>query len=234
MHESSLYERNCFVTLTYSDEFCPDGLVPEHFVLFMKRLRFKYGPGIRFFHCGEYGDKNGRPHHHSLLFNHDFGDKRELSGVGAGKDKLYSSGELSDLWPFGFASIGAVSFASAGYIARYSLKKVIGAGAADWYMGRKPEYLTMSRRPGIGSEWIRKFHTDLYPSDELVVNGMVTKPPRFYDDCVAKHSGRSVRIVKARRKVRGSRDVNATGARLLVREVVKESAIKFLSRDVEV
>jgi len=148
MHEASLHERNCFITLTYDDAHLPVGgsLVPEHFVLFMKRLRFKYGDGIRFFHCGEYGERLGRPHHHCLLFNHDFSDKVVLRGSGV--SQLFSSVELDGLWPYGFSSIGTCTFQSAGYIARYTLKKVKGPGAVYHYKGRVPEYLTMSRRPG--------------------------------------------------------------------------------------
>ena len=77
VHESQLYEKNCFITLTYNNDFIPPGntLVVKHFQDFMKRLRKKYGDGIRFFHCGEYGEKTGRPHYHAILFNHDFDDK---------------------------------------------------------------------------------------------------------------------------------------------------------------
>jgi len=40
-HEASLYEDNCFITLTYSDEFVPvnGSLVKSHFQDFMKDLR---------------------------------------------------------------------------------------------------------------------------------------------------------------------------------------------------
>ena len=102
MHEAAMHERNCFLTLTYDGENLPAGgsLVPEHFVLFMKRLRERYGEGIRFFHCGEYGERLSRPHHHCLLFNHDFDDKVPLIG----KDGLAKSKELSRLWPFDFVS----------------------------------------------------------------------------------------------------------------------------------
>ena len=60
IHEASLYEANCFVTLTYDDDNLPlDGsLRPRDMVLFLKRLRKRFGPGIRFFQCGEYGDKS--------------------------------------------------------------------------------------------------------------------------------------------------------------------------------
>lgn len=81
LHEASLYQDNCFITLTYDDAHLdPLGsLNKDDFVKFMKRLRFQYGPKIRFFHCGEYGTLLNRPHHHACIFNFDFYDKELLS-----------------------------------------------------------------------------------------------------------------------------------------------------------
>ena len=83
MHEKSLYSLSSFLTLTYDDDHLPPNgtLVKRDFQLFMKRLRWEMGDGIRFFACGEYGDGNLRPHYHALLFNVDFPDKRKC-GVG--------------------------------------------------------------------------------------------------------------------------------------------------------
>lgn len=227
-HEASLYERNCFITLTYETE--PEGgsLVPKHFVDFMKRLRWRCGEGIRFFHCGEYGAKRARPHHHSLLFNWDFDDKRWFSGKG--DEVLYTSELLSELWGHGFATVGACTFASAGYVARYTLKK--SGNPAD-YQGKVPEYLTMSRRPGIGRGWIEKYLTDCYPSDEMVVNGHITKPPRYYDDVAEKVMPEVVREIKFQRMVEGKRSPDSKGRQLVVREVVKKAAMTALRRPLE-
>lgn len=43
VHEASLYDDNCFITLTYDNENLPEGgtLVKKHFQDFMKRLRKK-------------------------------------------------------------------------------------------------------------------------------------------------------------------------------------------------
>lgn len=229
MHEASLYEHNCFLTLTYREECCPESLNKDDFVRFMKRLRKKYGFGIRFFHCGEYGDKRGRPHHHVILFNHDFRDKKPMLG----KTDLFTSDELDKLWPYGYSTIGRVTFESAGYVARYSMKKVVGEGADDWYAGRVREYLTMSRRPGIGTWWIETWHRDIYPSDQMIVNGVVTKPPRFYDEFIAKRRETMIRRVKAKRRVRGRESPDNTGKRLIVREIIKEAAIRTLTREVD-
>ena len=177
VHEASLYEDNCFITLTFDDENLnkrenPLSVDVSDFQKFMKRLRKKYGKGIRFFHCGEYGDLYGRPHYHACLFNHDFDDRRLYSV----RDdvRLYTSESLQELWPFGFSSVGDVTFDSAAYVARYIMKKINGENAWHHYSEidfdtgeiinqRKPEYTTMSRRPGIGKGWYEKFKNDLYP-----------------------------------------------------------------------
>ena len=78
VHESSLHEHNCFITLTYNDENLPlnGSLDLKHFQDFMKRLRKKVSVPIRYFHCGEYGSRLQRPHYHLLLFGLDFPDKK--------------------------------------------------------------------------------------------------------------------------------------------------------------
>jgi hypothetical protein len=134
MHEAKMHPKNCFITLTYNNEHLPsDGsLNYEVFQLFMKRLRKKYGKGIRFYMCGEYGDKLGRPHFHACLFGHDFADKK-LWKTTDSKSKLYRSAELEKLWPYGFSSVGDVTFESAAYVARYIMKKVSGDASESHY-----------------------------------------------------------------------------------------------------
>ena len=128
-HEASLYENNSFITLTYADEYLPQNgsLDLNAQQKFFKRLRKKYGSGIRFYACGEYGSKFGRPHYHACLFNHDFADKtlwKITNDV-----PLYRSSSLEELWPYGHSSVGNVTFQSAAYVARYILKKITGEHA---------------------------------------------------------------------------------------------------------
>ncbi len=249
VHEASLFEENCFITLTYSDEFLPVGgsLVKKHFQDFMKRLRFRFADRrIRFFHCGEYGERYHRPHYHCLLFNFDFTDKvlyRVVDGI-----RLYTSEVLSELWtfrreikPIGFSSVGAVTFESAAYVARYVLKKVTGE-AADWhYIGCDvdtgeltsilPEYATMSRRPGIGREWYEQFSSEVFPRDEVVMRGRLMKPPRFYDLLHELDDPDSYARIKAGRRVCDLSE--NTFERLRVREICKESQVRLLKRSVD-
>lgn len=184
VHEASLYVDNCFITLTYNNDQCTNRLISlnkRDFVLFMKRLRKEYSEQkIRFFHCGEYGEQNRRPHHHACLFNFDFPDK-VFWQMGSGT-RLFRSPDLERLWPFGYSSIGDVTFESAAYVARYICKKITGEAAEKYYVGRIPEYITMSNRPGIGADWYKQYKGDLYTHDFTIVrNGIKSRPAKYYD-----------------------------------------------------
>lgn len=244
MHEASLHDRNCFITLTYDDDHLPYGmtLVLKDFQDFMKRLRFKYGSGIRFFHCGEYGDRTGRPHYHACLFNHDFED-REYYRSNARGDRVYTSKALDELWGHGFCTVGDVTFDSAAYVARYVMKKITGEMAHDHYnrvdedgvvYAQRPEYVTMSRRPGLGAGFIRRFMGDVYPDDFVLVNGKKARPPRFYDGLYELEAPGELEKLKIAR-VRGAKQHadNNTPDRLKVRERIAKAKLERLKREVE-
>ena len=223
--EASLYENNCFITLTYMDKCCPSTLVLRDFQLFMKRLRKKYGNGIRFFHCGEYGDLNGRPHYHAALLNFDFPDKK-LYFTSNGFN-YYLSESLSNLWPFGIHLISDLTYDSAGYIARYVLKKITGDAAVDAYRDKAAPYVTMSRRPGIGTPWIEKYLENVYNHDRVVVKGHECLPPRFYDEVLKANYPEWFDYIKEQRASRFSDDLNNTLQRLKVREEVTTRKVDF-------
>lgn len=245
LHESQLHPQNCFITLTYDNAHLPPlgTLVLEDYQKFMKRLRKRYGEGIRFFHCGEYGEKFARPHYHACLFNFDFEDKT-LFSVKKG-NRLYISQSLSELWPFGFSTIGDVTFQSAAYVARYITKKINGKQALQHYevvdqedgeiMGRRrPEYVTMSRRPGIGREWLNKFTEDVYPSDFIVINGKKMKPPKYYDLNFEIENPELFAKVKLSREQRAELNKeHSTPERLDVREEIQQRRFKKLIRSYE-
>lgn len=191
VHEASQHDRNCFVTLTYRPgDVPPDGsLDVRHWQLFAKRMRKAIGP-FRFLHCGEYGETNFRPHYHALIFGQDFGRDRKLWRRD-GDQELFTSQQLEDLWGLGFCTIGRLNYQTAAYVARYTLKKVTGDKAEEHYRridletgeeySVRPEYATMSRRPGIGATWFDKFHRDVYPADEVIHEGRSYRPPVYYD-----------------------------------------------------
>ncbi len=247
MHESSMHDECCFITLTYSPEFYPEtgSLCVESCQLFLKRLRQRVLPArIRFFLCGEYGDEFGRAHYHAIIFGYGFPDKMS---IGCKKDyEEFRSDLLDKTWGLGFCSIGSVTFDSACYVAKYAVKKVYGKKAAAHYEGRRPEFLLMSRRPGIGRSWIDKFESDVYPSDEVIVNGRQCRPPRFYDEVFKKRNPVVMEAILAKRELAGEKLEGYVMAgkeyfvrpvdnplRLAVRERVAEAKLSLKSRNLE-
>lgn len=244
IHEASLWKSNCFITLTYNNEFLPEdhSLHHEDFQKFMKRLRKRFGEGIRYYMCGEYGSQYGRPHYHAVLFNHDFIDKNVWM---VKRDiPIYVSQALKELWPFGFSTVGDVTFESAAYVARYIMKKITGEIADDHYewinpetgeiFRRKPEYCQPSRNGGIGRGWFEKYGKEVYPDDFVIVKGKRLRPPRFYDKIVQLEDPELFTAVKRDRVATGkSQAWNSTRDRLVVREKVQLAKLDLLKREIE-
>lgn len=255
-HEASLYQNNCFITLTFNDDYINDRwtLVKSDFQKFMKRLRKEY-PGvqpvnvdgsitypIRFFHVGEYGSLLSRPHHHALLFNFDFPDKviyDQRDNV-----TLYRSPSLEKLWPYGFCTIGEVNFASAAYCARYCTKKKYGDYAASHYVRTdestgevyylEPEYITMSNRSGIGRGWYDKYKSDLYPKDFITFAGRKLRVPSYYDKIYDRCEPDKMLQIKYKRKLAAlANSDNNNPRRLKAGKLILEKKAKNLIREYE-
>lgn len=253
VHEAQMHEKNCFITLTFSDEALlsrknPWSLDVRDFQLFMKRLRKKHGK-MRFFHCGEYGDQLGRPHYHACLFGYDPDDRVHISTNDNG-DRLYSSESLSRIWPHGYVTVGDVTFESAAYVARYITKKQTGKQSKiidkngkkhyEWIdehgqiHERRPEYTTMSRRPGIAAGWIEQYDSDVYPKDYLHVRGVKQRPPKFYDRYLEKRNPELLEQMKVSREtIALTRADNNTPERLAKREIIQNLRAERLLRPID-
>lgn len=209
-------DRSWFVTLTYDDEHLPHGcnpltgeldgrpsLRPSDFSDFLKDLREHYRrhyqhTGVRVFGCGEYGSQTLRPHLHQLLFNLPLSDLKphKVSDLG---DVYYTSELLSDVWQQGIVVIGEVTNQSAAYVARYTLKKCDSDLNYD-DLGISPEFIRMSRNPGIGFPYLVDHLDEIYESDLIYLpGGQISQPPRYFDD-KAEALGFDLSGVKDRRK----------------------------------
>lgn len=262
MHEAQMHEENCFITLTYSEENLPQdfSLDYRHFQAFMKRLRswFSYQSGassgsaslpaerpkgIRFYMCGEYGEQFSRPHYHACIFGMDFPDKLEFRKLDSGST-IYTSKILESLWPYGYSSIGDVTFESAAYVARYIMKKAIGKNAETHYrrvIGETgevvdvvPEFTRMSLKPGIGASWIAKYTSDVYTTDAVVMRGRKMKPPRYYDKYLALVDSDLSDFLEFQRYQRSFKTADdTTPERLADREKVTLAGLHFKKRVLE-
>lgn len=205
VHESLYHKATCFITLTYAPEFLPPGgsLRVEDFQDFMKRFRsylkyhFPGNPHIKCVYCGEYGDKNSRPHFHALIFGFDFTtlpDSRIVKYDFKFNYHLYASPTLEDLWRFGIVRVGALNFMSSAYVCRYVTKKIYGDLAESHYNGKRPEFCNFSN--GIG----KQFAID--NAESLLANGCIVRPgkssialPRYYVDKIIQNYSTDPRFV---------------------------------------
>lgn len=132
--------------------------------LFWKRLRKRFPDcKLRYFCCGEYGSKTMRPHYHAMVFNLPVSELNLKPYKRVRGNQYFNSEVIEDVWQNGYVVIGDFSVNSASYVARYTMKK-----AYDSYMklgdifdvvDDKPlcdEFLCMSRKPGIGFDWLVK------------------------------------------------------------------------------
>lgn len=187
--------------------------------LFMKRLRKSQPQKVRFYACGEYGETTLRPHYHVILFNCCFSDCREHS-KNSRDETLYTSPTLAELWPQGHSLIGAVTFESAAYVARYCVKKVNGPAGELHYDGRSPEFALMSRRPGIGSGYYERHGQEVRDHDNVVINNREQSVPRFYDTRTEAHSEKTFTSIRRKRKLKAAA---AAGDNTVDRRRVKET-----------
>jgi len=239
MHEASLHTYNSWITLTYDKKHLPldRSLNVGDFQKFMKRLRKRTGCPIRFYHCGEYGEINWRPHYHACIFGFEFPDKTKWRTNKHG-DQAYRSELLEDAWKLGASEIGALTEQSAAYTARYIMKKQNGEAADmayfDYFTGsiRQSPYTTMSTRPGIGRGWIDKYISEVYPRDEVIVNGHQARPPKYYDAQYKELDPDGYEKMKLKREEAGRDHADDnTPERLAIKEEYLKAQTSTLSRE---
>lgn len=180
-HEMEVSSSAFFLTLTYNDEHQPPGdeVSKRDLQLFIKRLR-KVNPGIRYFAIGEYGTEKGRPHYHAVIFN------------------LIDLDLVTRSWTDEFGNpIGFVvgSRATMGRI-RYMVEYMALPQKEN---GKAKAFRIMSRRPGIGAQYVQKwkgFHKAR--SDSVVyVFDTPNAMPRYYKDKMYNVHQRALVVAKA-------------------------------------
>lgn len=193
----------------------------------------------RYLMCGEYGEDNGRPHYHALLFNLDFRDRLYHKTTPSGSI-IYTSRTLEKLWPYGYSSVGDLTFESAAYVSRYIMAKradgdknynILDPDTGQIY-SKKKEYNQMSRQSGIGSSWYNKYNADVTAKGKVIARGHENNPPRYYDKLQKKLDNAKLEEIKYNRYV----EAQAHGAdhspeRLAIQEQVAKAKTKRLYRN---
>jgi len=203
-HEKKFHDESSFITLTFEDGNVVD-VHKSDCVDFMKRLRKRLAPKlIRFYLVSEYGEKNGRPHYHAIIFGHDFSHDDGAKLVRRG---LYTSPLLEAAWGLGHVSSGEVTDASIRYVCNYVLAKEDVPLFVSLETGEQrpcaPVFSMMSRNPGIGARWIDEHGAETYRDDDVVSGGFRRQPPRYYDRRSFKDDDAALfRLREARRSVK--------------------------------
>lgn len=212
-HEAQLHKESCFITLTYNENNLPKNatLDPVHLKRFIDRLS-KYIKRkenkdicIRYFSCGEYGDKEYRPNYHIAVFGWVPKDLRYFKNT-IKQTALYLSSIVEKIWGNGFISVGLdMSSKALIYLTKYMTK------LQKWNKKNKAPFVRMSNRPGIGAGWLAeyridgrkivytKFKRDVYTTDLIYDNGFTKKPPKYYDR-IAEKLGVDVKAIKQKRQ----------------------------------
>lgn len=158
-------ESSSFITLTYAPEnvtyrFGKGQLVKRDLQLWFKKVR-KAGYKFRYYACGEYGSKTLRPHYHVLTF----GDIPE--------------NVVRQTWTKGQVHIGRVNIKTVAYCTKY----VINSKEISMKKSREPPFSLMSRRPGLGYQYLTPEMTAWHKEDRrnyMIRDGKKQRLPRYY------------------------------------------------------
>lgn len=175
-HETRSHSHNTFLTLTYADEETPELSIP-HLQKFWKRLRKVLPNKIKYFGCGEYGDRTHRAHYHAAIFGmQQFPDSKKWDTENT------VSETLNEIWSHGRVLQSELTPARIAYVTGYVLKK---AGYKKQIycdedgVDMQPPFRKMSQ--GLGKDWLAKYGTDLrmgYVKNEDYKTGI----PRYYTE----------------------------------------------------
>lgn len=169
-HESQMWDRNSFLTLTYNEENYPDdGKINKKDIQnFINRLRKSTNRKIRYFACGEYGEQTRRAHYHAIIFNEDFLSSRHQYDI---SDGVYGNSHLErQLWQKGRVTISPFNHARAKYTAGYVTKKINDTDT----------FSLMSCRPPLGKTWVQKYHDNIRRNETIIIDGNPYPIPRVY------------------------------------------------------
>jgi hypothetical protein len=90
----------------------------------------------------------------------------------------------------------------------------------------------MSRYPPLGQQFYEKFKSDLYPSDQVIINGKPAGVPKRYNLNYEKEAPEHYEEIKDKRKKNAlKRKHDNTPERLAVKHQIRIQRIQSLKRD---
>jgi len=167
-HEYEYVKNKYFITLTYNNESLPrcGSVIKKDMQRFVKRVRKNTGSEIKYYCCGEYGEKFQRPHYHAIVLVYD--------------DKLNNEQwhkQFKDDWPYGYVYVGGVTDASINYVCGYIDKKIMSYNGV--VLGnRKSPFKIQSN--GFGEKYCIKNAESLKNELSIQIRDKKIGLPRYY------------------------------------------------------
>lgn len=260
---------NCwFVTLTYDDDnlqiepeikideisYLNDGtwngnLIPKDLEQFIKNIRQYFSRnynknGIKYMACGEYGDKNKRPHYHIIFYDLPLPVNDLKDTTISNKEFYYHSNIIEQYWKKGLHNISEASWNNIAYVARYIVKKQYGKESEHEYAkkGQIKEFFRVSK--GIGKMYYQRNAKEIYENDEILIRNkkgvQTTKPPKYYDRLLKSENLEKLERIKRNRKASNERALTqkdkttslSREEQLLVEERSKAESVLGLRRKI--
>lgn len=192
-HEARFHSGNHFLTLTYEDAKCPDGLDHRELARFWKRLRKNTGLKLKYLACGEYGDRTRRPHYHAAVAGLPLSDLKRWDS------ENHTSDILSKTWGNGIVTVSELTESRIQYVAGYVLKKA-GYRRQVYCDEDGVELEAPFRRmsQGLGKQWLEKYATDL-KNGYLEHNGGKHSIPRYYADKISKNDEKLAEYIQKKK-----------------------------------
>lgn len=175
--EAKNFMHSAFITLTYSEPPLSQQNVPtvekKHLQDFFKRLRhYLDGRKIRYYAVGEYGTKTQRPHYHAIIFGlHPL----EIEFI----HKAWNDYKDSKDYQTGHAMATSLNDARIHYTTKYHLNY---KPKSDRDQTRQSEFALMSRKPGIGANYLERattYHRETQ-NHFVMLEGFKQPMPRYY------------------------------------------------------
>jgi len=182
LHELDSHEDSVFITLTYDNEKLPINeryptLKKRDIQLFIKRLRKdlqKENRNIKYFFCGEYGEKTERPHYHAIIFGLSLTEHDRNYIINNWTYCDWSNNQIKTK-SFGIAEPDSIL-----YVSKYINKKFSGTEAEKHYHDKKREPVFRLLSLGIGKEFAQKNLKQILQQGYITVKGIKQSIPRYY------------------------------------------------------
>lgn len=186
-----------FLTLTYDNDHLPKdySIRKKELSGFMKRLRrfmdyeyHEFAPKLRFYGCGEYGEKekiyfspgasepHGRPHYHAIVFGLNSDNDKH-------RDLVRKAWTKCESWLFDKdrgreSGMQEVTVDDIRYTVGYTQKKLFGPKAQSVYGEALPPFALCSQ--GLGKKFALENKERLLTNNFTFLNGKKVAVPRYF------------------------------------------------------